>query len=183
MKRLFFCMALLGASGQIFAEERFKRDFFEVGFERYWATVPYEKAVFTGLTARYYPMPNFFLGTNQTSLTWKSTSEYRPDFHLGVIFPFTENVGLEATLGVDFFTALIIALAILDEDDSINYKFATSFYSPYFTLSTNLRFDFDRFAVRLLSQFQFGGYYLSETSNFNVSIWLGLGTTVRFDLN
>ncbi len=152
----------------------------EVGFERMWATVPWEPALSTGLLINYYPSQYVYFGTSQSSLTWKSVSEYRPDFHIGVIFPFLEHISAEATLGMDFFTALVIALAIIDKDDSVHYQFRGSFYSPYFTLSTALRIHYDWFALKLISQVQFGGYYLSETSGFNVSVWLGLGSTVRF---
>jgi hypothetical protein len=163
------------------ARDRIPETSVEIGFERMWATVPWEPALSTGLLINYYPSQYVYFGTSQSSLTWKSVSEYRPDFHIGVIFPFIEHLSLETTVGMDFFTALIIALAILDEDDSIRYhQFKGSFYSPYFTLATALRIDYDMFALKLISQVQFGGYYLSETSTFNASVWLGLGTTVRF---
>jgi len=166
----------------LYAKDNYPRESLEIGFERMWATVPWEPALSTGALINYYPTRYVYLGTSQSSLTWKSVSEYRPDFHIGVLFPLFENFAFETTLGVDFFTALIIALAIFDENDKIDYKFATSFYSPYFTLATALRFDYEWFALKLISQVQFGGYYLSETSSFNASIWLGLGATVRIAL-
>lgn len=181
IRKLTFFIVVLAVPTVLFAEERFKRESLEIGFERYWATVPYERAIFNSLLLNYFPTRNFYIGTSQSSLTWKNVSEYRPDFHIGFLFPFAENLALETTVGMDFFTALIIALALLDEKDSLDYKFVGSFYSPYFTLSTALRISFDQFALKLISQVQFGGYFLSETSSFNASIWLGLGATVRFD--
>lgn len=182
MPRTGFLAAVFCFSAATAANDRYPHESLEIGFERMWATVPWEPALSTGALINYYPTRYFYVGTSQSSLTWKSVSEYRPDFHIGVIFPFFENFGVEATLGVDFFTALIIVLAVADKDDSLDYKFATSFYSPYFTFATALRYEYEWFALKLISQIQFGGYYLSETSSFNASVWLGLGATVRLAL-
>jgi hypothetical protein len=173
-------LLLLTAPLSLRADERFADSSIEVGFERLWATAPWEPALFNGLVINYYPAQYFYIGTNQSSLTWKATSEYRPDFHFGLIFPFMEHVSIEATLGMDFFTAVLIALAVFGDNDSLSYKFVGSFYSPYFTFATALRIDYEMFALKLISQIQFGGYYLSETTVFNASLWLGLGATVRF---
>lgn len=176
-------MAFLCVSQATAAQNHVPETSLEVGFERMWATVPWEPALSTGLLLNFYPTQYFYLGTSQSSLTWKNTSEYRPDFHIGFIFPFIEHLSLEATVGVDFFTALIIALAVISEEDDIRlHQFKNSFYSPYFTLATALRIDYDWFALKLISQVQFGGYYLSENSSFNASLWLGLGATVRIAL-
>lgn len=162
--------------------ERFATESLEVGLERYQPIAPVANANFTGLVINYYPSRYIYLGTNQMSLYVRGDSDYRPDFHLGVLFPLTENLAAEAALGVDFYTALIIALAIADEDSSIDYKFTTNFYSPYFTFSTGLRYQFDAFALKLMAQTQLGGYLKEETSGFNASIWLGLGASYRFEL-
>lgn len=162
------------------AEKSYGSESFEVGVERYQAAAPNENANFSGLVLNYFFDPHVYVGTNQMSLYVRGASDYRPDFHLGVLFPFTEHISAEAALGVDFYTALIIALAVLDEDDSIDYKFATNFYSPYFTFSAGLRFQFDAFALKLITQTQFGGYLQKETSAFNASLWVGLGAAYRF---
>lgn len=171
---------LLLVTATLAAEKSYSRESFEIGVERYQAAAPNENANFSGLVLNYFFDPHVYVGTNQMSLYLRGVSDYRPDFHLGVLFPFTEHISAEAAIGVDFYTALIIALAILDEDDSIDYKFATNFYSPYFTFSAGLRFEFDAFALKLITQTQFGGYLQKETSAFNVSLWVGLGAAYRF---
>jgi hypothetical protein len=162
------------------AEKSYGRESFEVGFERYQVAAPAENANFSGVVLNYFLDNNVYIGTNQMSLYLRGVSDYRPDFHMGILFPFTEHISAEAALGVDFYTALIIALAVIDEDSSIDYKFATNFYSPYFTFSAGLRFEFDAFALKLITQTQLGGYLQKETSAFNASLWLGLGAAYRF---
>jgi hypothetical protein len=125
------------------------------------------------LCSTYFLDNNVYIGTNQMSLYLRGVSDYRPDFHMGILFPFTEHISAEAALGVDFYTALIIALAVIDEDSSIDYKFATNFYSPYFTFSAGLRFEFDAFALKLITQTQLGGYLQKETSAFQCLVMVG----------
>ncbi|AFM13068.1 hypothetical protein Turpa_2426 [Turneriella parva DSM 21527] len=174
-------MTLLSFSQMpLFAEKSYGRESFEIGVERYQVAAPDENANFSGVVLNYFFDNNVYVGTNQMSLYLRGASEYRPDFHLGFLFPFTDHIAAEAAIGVDFYTALIIALAVLDEDDSLDYKFATNFYSPYFTFSAGLRFEFDAFALKLITQTQFGGYLQKETSAFNASLWVGLGAAYRF---
>ncbi|HNA77852.1 MAG TPA: hypothetical protein PKW28_15370 [Turneriella sp.] len=175
-------LVLVAAAMPELRAERFAGESLEIGIERYQPVAPTANANFTGLVINYYPSRYVYFGTNQMSLYVRGESDYRPDFHLGVIFPFTENFAAEAALGVDFYTALIIALAIADEDSNIDYKFTTNFYSPYFTFSTGLRYEFDAFTLKLMAQTQLGGYLRDETSNFNASVWLGLGVTYRLAL-
>lgn len=155
------------------------RESLEVGLERFQPVAPQANANFTGVLINYHFDRNFYLGTSQSALYLRGDSDYRPDFHIGFILPVTGFFSFEAALGVDFYSALIIALAIADEDSEIDYKFATNFYSPYFNLTTGVRFDLDWFALKVMAQTQFGGYLQSETSAFNASLWLGLGATVR----
>lgn len=180
--RKVFCifLALAMVPNLLASQEPFRGESWEVGFERYQPVAPQENANFSGLVLNYFFDPHVYFGTNQMSLYLRGISDYRPDFHLGFLLPFTEHISAEAALGVDFYTALIIALAVIDKDDSIDYKFATNFYSPYFTVSLGLRFAFDGFALRLLTQTQLGGYLQKETNAFNASLWLGLGATYRF---
>lgn len=161
---------------------KFGSESLEIGIERFQPVAPVANANFTGVLLNYYMTPHLYIGTNQSALYLRGDSDYRPDLHLGILMPLFDFLAIEAAIGVDFYTGLIIALAILDEDDSIDYKFATNFYSPYFNLSAGLRFEFDMFALKLMTQTQFGGYLQSETSAFNASLWLGLGATVRFAL-
>ena len=158
------------------------RESLEVGVERFQPVAPAANANFTGVLLNYYFDRNFYLGTNQSALYLRGDSDYRPDFHVGFILPVLGFLAIEAAVGVDFYTALIIALAIADEDSNIDYKFATNFYSPYFNLTTGIRFDFDSFALKLMAQTQFGGHLQSDHSAFNASLWLGLGATMRFEL-
>lgn|GEM_PF-3311018 len=171
--RVFCVMALLCF------DSLFARESLEVGVERFQPVAPAANANFTGVLINYHFDRNFYLGTSQSALYLRGDSDYRPDLHIGAIFPLWGFLSLEATLGVDFYTGLIIALAIADEDSEIDYKFATNFYSPYFNLTTGLRFELDWFALKVMAQTQFGGYLQSETSAFNASLWLGLGATVR----
>jgi hypothetical protein len=183
LKNLFFAAALICVVNHaVAATNKSREDAIEVGFERMWATVPYERAIFSGLLLNYYFSEEFYFGTNQSALSWKGNSEYRPDLHFGLLFPLWGNFAFETTLGMDFFTFLIIALALAAEDDNLDYKFVGSFYSPYVTCSTALRYEYDAFALKLLSQIQFGGYFQTEHSPFNASIWLGLGLTYRFKI-
>lgn len=182
--RFFFFTTVLSCiiCSSAAAEKKSREDAIEVGFERMWATVPYERAIFSGLLLNYYFSEEFYFGTSQSALSWKGNSEYRPDLHFGLLFPFWDSFAFETTFGMDFFTALIIVLALADEDDSLDYKFVGSFYSPYVTFSTALRYEYDAFALKLLSQVQFGGYFQTDHSPFNASIWLGLGLTYRFKI-
>ena len=86
----------------LFAEKSYGRESFEVGFERYQVVAPTENANFSGLVLNYFFDNNVYVGTNQMSLYLRGVSDYRPDFHLGILFPFTEHISAEALLGVDF---------------------------------------------------------------------------------
>jgi hypothetical protein len=180
VKALTVCIAFAVASPLFATERQFRGESWEVGFERYQPVAPQENANFSGLVINYFFDPHVYLGTNQMSLYLRGVSDYRPDFHLGILLPFTEHLSAEAVVGVDFYTALIVALAVIDKDDSIDYKFATNFYSPYFTLSFGLRLALDGFSLKLITQTQLGGYLQKETNAFNASLWLGLGATYRF---
>ena len=158
------------------------RESLEIGLERFQPIAPQANANFTGVLINYYFDRNFYLGTSQSALYLRGDSDYRPDFHIGFILPVTGVFAVEAALGVDFYSALIIALAIADKDNEINYKFTSNFYAPYFNLTTGLRVDFENFALKLMAQSQLGGYLKTESSGFNASLWLGLGATVRFTL-
>ena len=156
------------------------RESLEIGIERFQPIAPTANANFTGVLINYYFDRNFYLGTSQSALYLRGDSDYRPDFHIGFILPVTGFFAVEAALGVDFYSALIIALAIADEKNEIDYKFTSNFYSPYLNLTTGVRFEFDMFALKLMAQSQLGGYLKTESTNFNASLWLGLGATVRF---
>ena len=158
------------------------RESLEIGVERFQPVAPAVNANFTGLLINYYFDKHAYLGTSQSALYLRGDSDYRPDLHIGVLFPLLGYLSAEATLGVDFYTGLIIALAIADKKNEIDYKFATNFYAPYFNLTTGLRFDLDWLALKIMAQTQFGGYLKSDQSAFNASLWLGLGATVRFEL-
>lgn len=179
LKRTRACTLLVLLS---FTSAASAREALEIGFERYQPIAPTANSNFTGVLINYHFSDYIYLGTSQSALYLRGDSDYRPDVHVGVIFPFMDYLALEATLGVDFYTGLIIALAIADEKNSIDYKFTSNFYAPYFNLTTGLRFNFDRFALKLMAQTQFGGYLKTESSAFNASLWLGLGATVRFEL-
>lgn len=154
----------------------------EIGLERYQPIAPAANANFTGVVINYFATPTVYLGTNQMALTVRRQSDYRPDFHLGILFPIAGNWSWETMLGVDFFTALLIALAILDEDENLDYKFSSDFYAPYFTFAAGLRYQWNSITFKILVQTQLGGYLKEELSAFNASLWLGLGFAYRLAL-
>lgn len=156
------------------------REMLEVGLERYQPVAPSANANFTGLLINYHFSKGVYLGTSQSALYLRGDSDYRPDFHIGVILPVIGPLCLEAAIGVDFYTALIIALAVADEKKSIDYKFTTNFYSPYFNLMTGFRLELEPFALKFMAQTQFGGYLQQDSSAFNASLWLGLGLTYGY---
>lgn len=179
VKRAVFVLLISAVSANA---ETQRESNLEVGLERFVATAPPEAAAFAGLLVNYWMHDYFYIGTTQMSLTYQRQSEYRPDFRLGVLFPLAGDFFLEAALGVDFFTALLILLVIADEDNEIDYKFVSSFYSPYFTLTSSIRWELGNFALKLIGQTQFGGYLDNQNQAFNASLWLGLGATYRFHL-
>lgn len=178
------CILLLTVflSSTLAAFDDHREDPIEIGVERFVAAAPPEAASFSGLAINYWFAKFTYVGTTQMSLYYRGRNEYRPDFRLGVLVPLFEPVYLEAALGVDFFTGVLIALAIIDEDKSLDYKFASNFYSPYFTFTSALRVELGAFALKLIGQTQFGGYIDNRNQAFNASLWLGLGATYRFSL-
>lgn len=172
-----FLVIVFWSTGQLFARESL-----EIGVERFQPIAPVANANFTSVLLNYHFDRNFYLGTSQSALYLRGDSDYRPDFHIGFILPILDFFSFEAAIGVDFYSALIIALAIADEDSNIDYKFTSNFYAPYLNLMTGVRFEFDRFALKVMLQSQLGGYLRTESNAFNASLWLGLGATVRFEM-
>jgi hypothetical protein len=176
----YFLIAGLILSPTIRAETDHSRAPFEIGLERFVVAAPAEAAGFSGLALNYWFAPYVYLGTTQMALYYRGQTEYRPDFRLGAIIPLFESFYFEVALGVNFFTGVLIALAIIDEDNSLDYKFASNFYAPYFTLTSALRFEIGPITLKLIGQTQLGGYIDNPNTKFNASLWMGLGATYRF---
>jgi len=176
-----FILVLFIAAGSLSASER-RNHPLEIGVERFVATAPSEAAAFSGVLLNYWLGEHGYIGTTQMLLYYRGQTEYRPDFRFGLIFPLFDSLYIEGAIGVDFWTALIIALAIADEDSSLDYQFASSFYSPYFTFTTSLRLELGDLALKLIGQTQLGGYLDNQNQAFNASLWLGLGATYRLNL-